>query len=80
MLFKASLRHVQEQNWLKPESYAPVKRVLSATTLAIAGALLPDLLGKIPPQPPLLGEAVIVRDVQRTCGATRKHALILPIC
>ena len=25
MLFKASLRHVQKQDWLKPESYALVR-------------------------------------------------------
>jgi hypothetical protein len=29
MLFKDSLRHVREQPWLKPESYASVKRALS---------------------------------------------------
>lgn len=29
MLFKDSLRHVQEQEWLRPESYVAVKRALS---------------------------------------------------
>lgn len=29
LLFEGSLRHVHEQDWLKPESYARVKRVLS---------------------------------------------------
>jgi hypothetical protein len=29
MLFKDSLHHVREQDWLKPERYVPVKRMLS---------------------------------------------------
>jgi hypothetical protein len=29
MLFKDFPQHVREQDWLKPESYAPVKRALS---------------------------------------------------